>query len=100
MVLADICQKSLNVVEDCLTMDATKADVMITQCASHKPTGKLMSIKTEELDFMIDLMDAGDESLKPQRPPGEHWTKYQDDGMDWFHYDGPLGEWWCVGENG
>eukprot|EP00811_Abedinium_folium_P018362 NODE_2728_length_2157_cov_4.667488.p1 GENE.NODE_2728_length_2157_cov_4.667488~~NODE_2728_length_2157_cov_4.667488.p1 ORF type:complete len:507 (+),score=99.29 NODE_2728_length_2157_cov_4.667488:247-1767(+) len=32
----------------------------------------------------------------PRRPPGEFWTKYQDDGSEWWHYDGPLGQWWLM----
>mmetsp|Transcript_126608 Transcript_126608/g.369961 ORF Transcript_126608/g.369961 Transcript_126608/m.369961 type:complete len:451 (+) Transcript_126608:98-1450(+) len=35
------------------------------------------------------------EKGKPPPPPGDHWTKYQDHGRDWFFYEGPLGRWWC-----
>lgn len=35
----------------------------------------------------------------PAPPPGKHWTKYQDDGQIWWHYKGPLGQWWCATEN-
>lgn len=31
----------------------------------------------------------------PSIPPGEHWTKYQDDGVMWWYYEGPLGKWWA-----
>mmetsp|Transcript_78239 Transcript_78239/g.162449 ORF Transcript_78239/g.162449 Transcript_78239/m.162449 type:complete len:475 (-) Transcript_78239:70-1494(-) len=30
----------------------------------------------------------------PQPPPGEHWTQYEDKGVFWWYYDGPLGQWW------
>mmetsp|Transcript_71761 Transcript_71761/g.203623 ORF Transcript_71761/g.203623 Transcript_71761/m.203623 type:complete len:251 (+) Transcript_71761:73-825(+) len=33
----------------------------------------------------------------PDLPPGEHWTQYLVDHsseLSWWHYDGPLGEWW------
>lgn len=33
---------------------------------------------------------------KPPPPPGEHWTKYEDDGTFWFYYEGPLGKWWST----
>ncbi|CAK9034669.1 unnamed protein product [Durusdinium trenchii] len=34
---------------------------------------------------------------QPSPPPGEHWTRYQDEdgGEYWYHYEGPLGQWWC-----
>mmetsp|Transcript_54678 Transcript_54678/g.122745 ORF Transcript_54678/g.122745 Transcript_54678/m.122745 type:complete len:298 (-) Transcript_54678:147-1040(-) len=37
--------------------------------------------------------------VKPPPPPGEHWTEYKDefDDQAWFHYDGPLGQFWSVG---
>jgi len=30
----------------------------------------------------------------PEKPPGEHWTKYTDDGALWWYYEGPKGKWW------
>lgn len=36
---------------------------------------------------------------KPAPPPGDHWTKYEDDGNIWFYYEGPLGKFWCPGDN-
>lgn len=30
----------------------------------------------------------------PEKPPGQHWTEYQDEGASWWYYDGPLGKWW------
>jgi len=32
---------------------------------------------------------------KPAPPPGEHWTKYEDEGTVWFYYEGPFGKFWC-----
>lgn len=34
---------------------------------------------------------------KPDPPPGEYWTRYQDEGGGeyWYFYDGPLGQWWA-----
>jgi len=49
----------------------------------------------------VDILDAGEAAayLEPDQmpavPPGEHWTKYIDDDLLWWHYDGPLGQWWC-----
>merc|ERR1712003_317733 len=31
----------------------------------------------------------------PPPPPGPHWTRYFDEGNEWFFYDGPHGKWWC-----
>uniref|UniRef100_A0A7S4W4Y7 2'-phosphotransferase n=1 Tax=Alexandrium monilatum TaxID=311494 RepID=A0A7S4W4Y7_9DINO len=33
--------------------------------------------------------------MPPPPPPGDEWTKYQDNGKDWYYYEGPLGRWWC-----
>mmetsp|Transcript_2636 Transcript_2636/g.8847 ORF Transcript_2636/g.8847 Transcript_2636/m.8847 type:complete len:184 (+) Transcript_2636:3-554(+) len=41
----------------------------------------------------------GSTAKTPLPPPGEHWTKYQDRGKDWFYYEGPLGRWWCEAES-
>lgn len=60
-----------------------------------------------------DLADALDQGLRmaperedrlaslgrPNPPPGEYWTEYQDEEMGWWHYVGPLGEWWCTSDN-
>eukprot|EP00490_Sorites_sp_Unknown_P025899 CAMPEP_0114666698 /NCGR_PEP_ID=MMETSP0191-20121206/33048_1 /TAXON_ID=126664 /ORGANISM="Sorites sp." /LENGTH=332 /DNA_ID=CAMNT_0001915061 /DNA_START=11 /DNA_END=1009 /DNA_ORIENTATION=- len=37
----------------------------------------------------------------PDPPPGEHWTRYQDEGGGefWYFYDGPLGQFWCGAES-
>lgn len=35
----------------------------------------------------------------PDPPPGPHWTKYVDDGMTWYCYEGPLGKFWCRSED-
>ena len=40
------------------------------------------------------------EGLMPSPPPGEGWTQYEDSDDDvgswnWWHYEGPLGMWWC-----
>eukprot|EP00435_Cladocopium_sp_Y103_P070757 s861_g36.t1 len=34
---------------------------------------------------------------KPDPPPGDYWTRYQDEGGGeyWYFYDGPLGQWWA-----
>eukprot|EP00428_Durinskia_dybowskii_P003847 CAMPEP_0170281888 /NCGR_PEP_ID=MMETSP0116_2-20130129/40964_1 /TAXON_ID=400756 /ORGANISM="Durinskia baltica, Strain CSIRO CS-38" /LENGTH=330 /DNA_ID=CAMNT_0010533231 /DNA_START=26 /DNA_END=1018 /DNA_ORIENTATION=- len=37
---------------------------------------------------------AEDLSSPPDDPPGDHWTKYTDDGVLWWFYDGPKGKWW------
>ena len=58
----------------------------------------LISIEQEEPDDSLDV--ACPDCPAPKPPPGEHWTLYQDDRMVWHHYDGPLGQWWCVGEHG
>jgi hypothetical protein len=36
---------------------------------------------------------------KPPPPPGDHWTKYEDEGNIWFYYEGPLGKFWCPADN-
>lgn len=33
---------------------------------------------------------------KPPPPPGPDWTQYKDEGTFWWHYDGPLGSFWCT----
>ena len=30
----------------------------------------------------------------PPLPPGPHWKRYAEGDAIWFHYDGPLGQWW------
>lgn len=37
---------------------------------------------------------------KPDPPPGEYWTKYQDEngGEEWYFYEGPLGQWWSCAD--
>lgn len=41
----------------------------------------------------------GNNRRKPPMPPpggtGKGWQKYQDDGVVWYYYEGPLGKWWC-----
>jgi len=60
---------------------------------------------------MVDVVEAENESLAkdrvvagmppaPQPPPGEFWTKYIDEDSIWWHYEGPLGQWWFSAENG
>lgn len=52
-------------------------------------------------------MDAANIPLEQEPPlpcvsgkkPGDHWTKYEDDGTIWFYYEGPLGKWWSTGES-
>jgi hypothetical protein len=34
----------------------------------------------------------------PSPPPGEHWSKFHDNGIMWWYYEGPLGKWWCQDE--
>lgn len=36
------------------------------------------------------------ERRAPDRPPGDHWKQFQDEGRLWWHYDGPKGQWWCA----
>lgn len=49
---------------------------------------------------LMEVVDVVEEALTaaPPQPPGEHWTKYQDGDEFWWHYDGPLGVWWCAGD--
>lgn len=35
----------------------------------------------------------------PPPPPGPGWTMYQENKSYWWHYDGPLGSWWCPDKN-
>mmetsp|Transcript_10795 Transcript_10795/g.24672 ORF Transcript_10795/g.24672 Transcript_10795/m.24672 type:complete len:468 (-) Transcript_10795:95-1498(-) len=61
----------------------------------------LVGLQEEELDadFAAPSLeqdegqaDAGS-TTQPSPPPGEHWTPYVDeDQKPWYHYDGPLGE--------
>jgi hypothetical protein len=41
----------------------------------------------------------GESKGKPPPPPGEHWTKYEDEGTIWYYYKGPLGQWWCQADS-
>lgn len=41
-------------------------------------------------------MPALPERRKPAMPPGEGWMKFQDNGTDWYYYEGPLGKWWVL----
>lgn len=45
--------------------------------------------KTDELmGFVEDLFKA------PAKPPSEGWTKYVDNMVIWWFYEGPWGKWW------
>lgn len=46
-----------------------------------------------------DLSDEGfeEEENLPGPPPGEHWKQYDDNGNTWWHYDGPKGQFACLG---
>ena len=36
----------------------------------------------------------------PSRPPGDGWTQYEDHGVLWWYYEGPLGKWWWFCKDG
>ena len=49
-------------------------------------------------DASGDEMDCepGLASGVPQGPPGPGWTEYQDDGKNWFYYEGLEGKFWTT----
>jgi len=35
--------------------------------------------------------------MKPPYPGSDaYWKKYEDEGVFWWYYGGPLGEWWMA----
>ena len=36
----------------------------------------------------------------PSRPPGDGWIQYEDHGVPWWYYEGPLGKWWWFCKDG
>jgi len=36
---------------------------------------------------------------KPKKPPGKHWTQYDDNTTIWWYYEGPKGIWWMGPEH-
>jgi hypothetical protein len=70
---------------------------------------KTLNVASEVV--MVDVVEGEKEDLAKERvvagmppaplpPPGEFWTKYVDDDAIWWHYEGPLGQWWFSAENG
>merc|ERR1711924_41734 len=53
------------------------------------------------VDAMLesDRVDQADEKKKPQLPPGDGWTQYEDAGELWYYYEGDLGKWWSTGSD-
>lgn len=85
MELATVCRKSLHVSGDVMVVDAADAEVAAASVAAAAAEGQPAPV----------VLDSSTSGRPPPRPPGEHWTKYQDHGSFWWHYDGPLGTWWC-----
>jgi len=48
---------------------------------SGEPSATIASVDTANPDM-------------PEKPPGDHWTKYIDDDTIWWYYEGPKGKWW------
>eukprot|EP00747_Dinoflagellata_sp_TGD_P200502 gnl/TRDRNA2_/TRDRNA2_73906_c0_seq1.p1 gnl/TRDRNA2_/TRDRNA2_73906_c0~~gnl/TRDRNA2_/TRDRNA2_73906_c0_seq1.p1 ORF type:complete len:248 (-),score=38.20 gnl/TRDRNA2_/TRDRNA2_73906_c0_seq1:53-691(-) len=53
-------------------------------------SAKQVISSSREVDAACDSVD--DDA--PDPPPGDHWTKYKDDGSVWWYYEGPKGTWW------
>mmetsp|Transcript_34347 Transcript_34347/g.80389 ORF Transcript_34347/g.80389 Transcript_34347/m.80389 type:complete len:384 (+) Transcript_34347:95-1246(+) len=45
--------------------------------------------------YPSSVKDEEPDGQTPPRPPGPGWTKFQDEGTEWFYYEGPEGKWWC-----
>lgn len=69
------------------------------QCQNLRVSGDVEEVKKKEYLIKSEAMrwPTMVQAPQPSPPPGEHWTRYQDEdgGEYWYHYEGPLGQWWC-----
>ena len=54
------------------------------------PPGPPADLADDTAVFAVD--EAGRPA--PPGPPGPYWIEYQHEGIPWFFYEGPLGQWW------
>jgi len=52
------------------------------------------AVKAEPVDD-----ERSDGRSAPKKPPGKHWTMYDDGGTYWWYYEGPKGVWWMGPEH-
>ncbi|CAK0807597.1 unnamed protein product, partial [Prorocentrum cordatum] len=84
--LAEVCQSSLKVSGDMVVTEATEAEAAALEAAADgPPKAAKQSAPAEEPG----------QPPRPPPPPGDGWTKYQDNGANWWYYEGPLGQFWC-----
>lgn len=76
-----------------------------TRCPSSQSSRECSPARESDTEMMVEEEATGAsdfsgadavEGRKPAPPPGLDWQEYEDPDDNWWHYNGPLGEFWCT----
>jgi len=87
---------SIDYSDDGQMADDPQGDALAAECAEKMRVSGDVEIDVKPVKAEARFPSAK-EVPKPSSPPGDHWTRFQDEGGGdyWWFYDGPLGMFWA-----